>query len=770
MSNIEEEFLKIEKECAWNTIFNKIATDHYTKTSHKKYDTALFNMNRALNRFRDVLPYDDTRVCLTRGSNDYINANYVQVPAANRKYILTQGPLQATSGHFWQMVWEQNSRVIIMLTHLVEKGCNKCWLYYPDYQNDSEIIFDDVDLKVTFVSDRQYRYYTQRKFELINLSTGESRPIVHWSDFDWPDHGAPKNPGPFLQLLGDVRHCGAFDVRYGPPILHCSAGIGRSGTFVLVDSILKTLAHTQTPSAVSLMDVLAHIRMQRYGLIQTPEQLRFSYIAVIAGLKNLNEIEQTEGSFIECSFNLSSDSESDGDDENNFNSKRYPKVCRRQDNVMPNGRLSDVFDDINCELIKRVDSNASSYQPSPKSTRRLQSLSGSKLSSEDLKQLSPPSKIVTPHDVETSLRLRQERLTRNDAIEKKVNEMKTKLHEQSSSMFTNNDGTSLFKLLTTKYRRPVFIGILTLFTGSLMLYKQALFVQFYYKFSLCRAGLTKHSLAVDEHGLAAFSYSEKGSRVQGKPSIVFVHGVSSNKDTWIPIIKHIPNHYHCITIDLPGHGETVGLNEDRYSIDKFVEKLKLFFDKMHLTENICIIGASMGGAIVAMFAVKYPEYVSMMCLLAPPANEQYETDLIRKIKSGDSTALIPETPEQLRDMINELTVKQVNMPGFFINGFLDLRLRCLNEHKKVLNSLIEDEKMFTTERHLQLKHAHCPTLVLWGRQDKLYIAAGADYFCKLLPNAKSIILDECGHFMAIDKPQEVAECIVIFHDENFQRK
>lgn len=87
------------------------------------------------------------------------------------------------------------------------------------------------------------------------LKTGESRPIIHWSDFDWPDHGAPNNPEPFLQLLIDVRHCGAFDSRYGPAILHCSAGknlflskisrifsssgIGRSGTFVLVDSILK---------------------------------------------------------------------------------------------------------------------------------------------------------------------------------------------------------------------------------------------------------------------------------------------------------------------------------------------------------------------------------------------------------------------------------------------------------------------------------------------------------------------------------------------------
>ncbi|CAF4693516.1 unnamed protein product, partial [Rotaria sp. Silwood1] len=474
MSHIEQEFFKIENEHAWNTIFHKLAKDHLTRTSDKKSDIALLNINRGLNRFRDVLPYDDTRVPLTRGSNDYINASYVEVPAAHRKYILTQGPLQATSSHFWQMIWEQNSRVIVMLTRLIEKGCTKCWLYYPDYQTESEITFDDVDLKVTFVSDRQYRYYTQRKFELINLLTGESRSIIHWSDFDWPDHGAPNNPGPFLQLLSDVRHCGAFDPRYGPLVLHCSAGIGRSGTFVLVDSILKLLAHTDKPDDVSLIDVLAHIRTQRHGLIQTVEQLRFSYLATVAGLKILNEIEENEGPFIECDFNLSSDSENDDNDdagEKNFNGKKYPKVCGRQDNVMPNGRLSEPLEDINCELIKRVDSDLSSCQTSPNTTHRLQSLLGSRLSSEDSKDYSPTTAILTPHDVETSLRLRQERLTRNEAIEKKVNEMKTKLHQQSSSMLITNNEPSLFRIVTTHYRRPLFIGILTLFTGSLMLYK-----------------------------------------------------------------------------------------------------------------------------------------------------------------------------------------------------------------------------------------------------------------------------------------------------------
>ncbi|UJR38381.1 hypothetical protein I4U23_031051 [Adineta vaga] len=436
----------------------KLANDHRSKTSNKKTDIALLNINRGLNRFRDVLPYDDTRVCLTKGTNDYINANYIEVPPANRKYILTQGPLESTASHFWQMIWEQNSRVIVMLTRLFEKGSPKCWLYYPDYQNASELLYDSVNLKVVFLSERPYRHYTERKFELIHLPTGESRVIIHWSDFEWPDHGAPSNPEPFLQLLRDVRHCGAFDLRYGAPILHCSAGIGRSGTFVFVDSILKMLAHTENPP---------DIRTQRSGLIQTAEQLRFSYRAIIAGLEILAELEQNERLYIECEGNLSSESDSDTE-EQTLTDKKYPKQCGRQDNIMPNGRLSDSLEDINCELMRRADSNASSYHPSPKTTHRLISMAGSRVSSEDLKHYSQSVPLITPQDVETSLRLRQERLVRNEDLERKVNDLKTKFHRQSSY----NEAT-LFSLLTTKYRRPFFIGVLTVLTGTFLLYKYA---------------------------------------------------------------------------------------------------------------------------------------------------------------------------------------------------------------------------------------------------------------------------------------------------------
>ncbi|CAF4508772.1 unnamed protein product, partial [Didymodactylos carnosus] len=138
-------------------------------TLEKKNDIALMNSNRALNRFRDVLPYDDTRVRLKNGPTDYINASLINVPLAKRHYILTQGPLPTTSEHFWQMIWEQNSCVIVMLTKLIERGYNKCWLYYPDYSNDSELIYDQVDLKVTFISEKPGLFYTQRKFDLTNM-------------------------------------------------------------------------------------------------------------------------------------------------------------------------------------------------------------------------------------------------------------------------------------------------------------------------------------------------------------------------------------------------------------------------------------------------------------------------------------------------------------------------------------------------------------------------------------------------------------------------
>ncbi|CAF4311028.1 unnamed protein product, partial [Adineta steineri] len=241
----------------------------------------------------------------------------------------------------------------------------------------------------------------------------------------------------------------------------------------------------------------------------------------------------------------------------------------------------------------------------------------------------------------------------------------------------------------------------------------------FYRYATYQAGLTKHILHIDNSGVAgSFSYTEKGSRTPDKPTIVFIHGVSSNKEAWLPIIKNIPVDHHCITVDLPGHGETVGFSEDMYSIDKFIEKLKLFFDKMKLTEPMCIIGASMGASIVCLFAAKYPEYVSMICLLAPIANEASETDLIRQLRAGVYNTLLPETPEEFRNMIHTLTMKRPDFPSPFVNGFLHLNRLLLKEHRKIIASLFEHDYPQIEHHYAKLRQLNCPALILWGRQDQ----------------------------------------------------
>ena len=145
------------------------------------------------------------------------------------------------------------------------------------------------------------------------------------------------------------------------------------------------LAHSTNPSEISLIDILTHIRTQRYGLIQTVDQLRFvtistnllslstsnfrfSYVSILAGLEMLSDLEKSERTYLDCDCHLSTDDDAD-------EAVTHPKICKRQNNIMPNSRLSDSFEDINCELMRRIDSNASNYQVSPKTTRRLISLS-----------------------------------------------------------------------------------------------------------------------------------------------------------------------------------------------------------------------------------------------------------------------------------------------------------------------------------------------------------------------------------------------------------
>ncbi|KAJ8267735.1 hypothetical protein COCON_G00129070 [Conger conger] len=277
---MDQEFADIDSQGRWQSLYVEIRSQ-----SHEcPYKVAKYPENRNRNRYRDVSPFDHSRVKLKNSENDYINASLVVMEEAQRSYILTQGPLKTTCGHFWLMIWEQKTRAVIMLNRVIEKGIDKCAQYWPT-QEEHEMPFRDTRFAVTLASEDVKSYYTIRVLELQNLNTGETREIYHFHYTSWPDFGVPESPASFLNFLLKVRESGCLAVDQGPAVVHCSAGIGRSGTFSLVDTCLVLLDRRKEPSSVDIKKVLLDMRKFRMGLIQTPDQLRFSYLAIIEGSK-----------------------------------------------------------------------------------------------------------------------------------------------------------------------------------------------------------------------------------------------------------------------------------------------------------------------------------------------------------------------------------------------------------------------------------------------------------------------------------------------------
>lgn len=158
---------------------------------------------------------------------------------ANRKYILTQGPLKQTVGHFWQMVWEQNSTAILMLNKLIEKNTVKCHKYWPEHIGAaSRLVLSDCGLTVEYLKCEEYTNYMVRTLRLTDEKSSKSREVLQFHYVTWPDFCIPSSPIAFLQFLKKVRDSGVMNADVGPAIVHCSAGIGRSGTFCLVDTAL----------------------------------------------------------------------------------------------------------------------------------------------------------------------------------------------------------------------------------------------------------------------------------------------------------------------------------------------------------------------------------------------------------------------------------------------------------------------------------------------------------------------------------------------------
>jgi len=310
-----DEFNQYDEDNSWYMVYqqicNKATINHdYSLSDSKRPEF------KSRNRYRDVSPYDHSRIKLKRDGIDYINANLVQVHKANRKYILAQGPLPHTCGHFWLMVWEQDSAAVLMLNRVVEKGRKKCDPYFPtgsQNEGDDEIFFDDVQIKVTYVNETNMNYFVIRKLLLTDLLTNSSKEVLQFHYTTWPDFGVPESPQAFLYFLMSVRNHGVLGDNVGPPVIHCSAGIGRSGTFCLVDTCLVFVEKSHDLNTIDIQEILMEMRKCRMGLIQTHDQLRFSYLAIIEGAKLILSADE-DMMQEEISSSISSTSQSYVDD------------------------------------------------------------------------------------------------------------------------------------------------------------------------------------------------------------------------------------------------------------------------------------------------------------------------------------------------------------------------------------------------------------------------------------------------------------------------
>ncbi|XP_022215522.1 tyrosine-protein phosphatase non-receptor type 61F isoform X2 [Drosophila obscura] len=286
---IETEYNNKKTGSGWHRYYKEISEKCDRGAKEQQFSTleSERSQNRGLNRYRDVNPYDHSRIVLKRGNVDYINANLVKLERADRQYILTQGPLEDTVGHFWLMVWEQKSIAILMLNKVTEKKQIKCHQYWPNqFGPEKALKLKDELLTVELVRCEEYQNFVRRWFKLTDLETQKSREVMQFHYVTWPDFGIPSSPDAFLKFLQQVRDSGCLSNDVGPAVVHCSAGIGRSGTFCLVDCCLVLV---DKHGECNVSQVLCELRSYRMGLIQTSDQLDFSYQAIIEGIKKLND-------------------------------------------------------------------------------------------------------------------------------------------------------------------------------------------------------------------------------------------------------------------------------------------------------------------------------------------------------------------------------------------------------------------------------------------------------------------------------------------------
>ncbi|XP_062316117.1 tyrosine-protein phosphatase non-receptor type 11b isoform X2 [Osmerus eperlanus] len=324
--------------------------------------------NKSKNRYKNILPFDTTRVEIREADtevpgSDYINANYIKSlhdegrHDEGKVFIATQGCLQNTVIDFWKMVYQENTHVIVMTTKEMERGrvgshtvANKCVRYWPDLNATKE--FGKVSVKN--VEERPAQDYILRELEVMRLDRREPvRYIWHYQYLSWPDHGVPNEPGGVLSFLEQVNRTQASIPDTGPIVVHCSAGIGRTGTIIVIDILIDIINRQGLDCDIDIPKTIQRVRQQRSGMVQTEAQYKFIYMAV--------------QQYIDTAQKRLEEEQRNKTKEREYSNIKYPQTTNarskpnmttsRSSSVMTNEDSSGVYENLN---IKNPKTSASS--------------------------------------------------------------------------------------------------------------------------------------------------------------------------------------------------------------------------------------------------------------------------------------------------------------------------------------------------------------------------------------------------------------------------
>lgn len=318
-------------EDEFNYLDKKIFRSSNIYKREGRFESALLPENLMKNRYSNILPFEKTRIRLSDPAlmqaggpmaTDFINANFISgeaIALPGVDFISTQAPLAATTYDFWRMVWEHKSNVIVMLCQCVEDKKERCHRYHPTIDEANRPLVMNDALMVECLGERFYEEQgvVRREFRLTNkllqqqqqqvstavdasgqpsstLAGGSaSRDIVHFQYLEWPDHAVPASTAGVRFISHTVEELRMLGRLQGPIVAHCSAGVGRSGSFITIHSVLthykNFVAEGMPPSQFrfDLFSVVRYLRHCRISMVQVVEQYEFCYLAVIEGVEEL---------------------------------------------------------------------------------------------------------------------------------------------------------------------------------------------------------------------------------------------------------------------------------------------------------------------------------------------------------------------------------------------------------------------------------------------------------------------------------------------------